>query len=106
MSWGILVLAGLLEVVWAVGLKYTEGFSKLWPTAGTVLAMVLSVWLLGVAMKTLPVGTAYAVWVGIGAVGTAILGIYLFGESANIGRIISLALIVAGIIGLKLTTAI
>lgn len=106
MNWGILVLAGLLEVVWAVGLKYTEGFSKLWPTVGTVLAMVLSVWLLGVAMKTLPVGTAYAVWVGIGAVGTAILGIYLFGESANIGRIISLALIVAGIIGLKLTTAI
>ncbi|MEK9826437.1 MAG: quaternary ammonium compound efflux SMR transporter SugE [Methylotenera sp.] len=106
MSWGILVLAGLLEVVWAVGLKYTEGFSKLWPTAGTVLAMGLSVWLLGVAMKTLPVGTAYAVWVGIGAVGTAILGIYLFGESANIGRIISLALIVAGIVGLKLTTAI
>jgi len=106
MNWGILVLAGLLEVVWAVGLKYTEGFSKLWPTAGTVLAIVLSVWLLGVAMKTLPVGTAYAVWVGIGAVGTAILGIYLFGESANIGRIISLALIVAGIIGLKLTTAI
>lgn len=106
MSWGILVLAGLLEVVWAVGLKYTEGFSKLWPTVGTVLAMVLSVWLLGVAMKTLPVGTAYAVWVGIGAVGTAILGIYLFGESANIGRIISLLLIVAGIIGLKLTTVV
>lgn len=106
MSWGILVLAGLLEVVWAVGLKYTAGFSKLWPTVGTVLAMVLSVWLLGVAMKTLPVGTAYAVWVGIGAVGTAILGIYLFGESANTGRIISLALIVAGIIGLKLTTAV
>lgn len=106
MAWGILVLAGLLEVVWAVGLKYTEGFSKLWPTVGTVLAMVLSVWLLGVAMKTLPVGTAYAVWVGIGAVGTAILGIYLLGESANLGRIISLALIVAGIIGLKLTTAV
>lgn len=106
MSWGILVLAGLLEVVWAVGLKYTEGFSKLWPTVGTVLAMVLSVWLLGVAMKTLPVGTAYAVWVGIGAVGTAILGIYLFGESANIGRIISLLLIVAGIVGLKLTTVV
>lgn len=106
MSWGILVLAGLLEVVWAVGLKYTEGFSKLWPTLGTVLAMVLSVWLLGVAMKTLPVGTAYAVWVGIGAVGTAILGIYLFDESANMGRIASLALIVAGIIGLKLSTSI
>lgn len=106
MSWGILVLAGLLEVVWAVGLKYTEGFSRLWPTVGTVLAMVLSVWLLGVVMKVLPVGTAYAVWVGIGAVGTAILGIYLFGESANIGRIMSLVLIVAGIIGLKLSTAV
>ncbi|OYY81334.1 MAG: QacE family quaternary ammonium compound efflux SMR transporter, partial [Methylophilales bacterium 16-45-9] len=83
MSWGILVLAGLLEVVWAVGLKYTDGFSKLWPTVGTVFAMVLSVWLLGIAMKVLPVGTAYAVWVGIGAVGTAIFGIYLFDESAN-----------------------
>lgn len=106
MSWGILVLAGLLEIVWAVGLKYTDGFSKLWPTLGTVLAMVLSVWLLGMAMKVLPVGTAYAVWVGIGAVGTAILGIYLFDESANIGRIISLTLIVAGIIGLKLTTTV
>lgn len=106
MSWGILVLAGLLEVVWAVGLKYTDGFSKLWPTVGTVLAMVLSVWLLGMAMKVLPVGTAYAIWVGIGAVGTAIFGIYLFDESANTGRIISLSLIVAGIIGLKLTTTI
>ncbi|HQS44198.1 MAG: QacE family quaternary ammonium compound efflux SMR transporter [Methylotenera sp. 24-45-7] len=106
MSWGILVLAGLLEVVWAVGLKYTDGFSKLWPTVGTVFAMVLSVWLLGIAMKVLPVGTAYAVWVGIGAVGTAIFGIYLFDESANAGRIISLSLIVAGIVGLKLTTTI
>lgn len=106
MSWGILVLAGLLEVVWAVGLKYTEGFSKLWPTVITVFAMVLSVWLLGVAMKTLPVGTAYAIWVGIGAVGTAVLGIYLFGESANLGRIISLILIVAGIVGLKLSTSV
>lgn len=106
MSWGILVLAGLLEVVWAIGLKYTDGFSKFWPSLGTVLAMLLSVWLLGMAMKVLPVGTAYAVWVGIGAVGTAIFGIYLFGESANTGRIVSLSLIVAGIIGLKLTTTI
>lgn len=104
MSWVILVLAGLLEVLWAVGLRYSEGFSKLWPTAGTVLAMVLSVWLLGVAMKTLPIGTAYAVWVGIGAVGTAISGIYLFGESASIGRIMSLVLIMTGIVSLKLTT--
>ena len=87
-----------------MGLKYSEGFSKLWPTAGTVLAMVLSVWLLGVAMKTLPIGTAYAVWVGIGAVSTAISGIYLFGESASIGRIMSLVLIMTGIVSLKLTT--
>ena len=106
MSWAILVLAGLLEVMWAVGLKYTDGFSRLWPTVGTVSCIVLSVWLLGVAMKSLPVGTAYAIWVGIGAVGTAIFGIFLFNEAANLGRLISLSLIIAGIIGLKLTTAI
>lgn len=105
MSWIILVIAGMLEVVWAVGLKYTNGFSRLWPTVGTVLAMIASVWLLAVAMKSLPVGTAYAIWVGIGAVGTAIAGIILFGESANIGRILSLILIIAGIVGLKLSTA-
>lgn len=105
MSWIILVIAGMLEIVWAVGLKYTNGFSRLWPTVGTVLAMVASVWLLAVAMKSLPVGTAYAIWVGIGAVGTAIAGIILFGESANIGRILSLILIIAGIVGLKLSTA-
>jgi quaternary ammonium compound-resistance protein SugE len=106
MSWAILVAAGLLEVVWAVGLKYTEGFTRLWPTVTTVSAMLLSVWLLGIAMKSLPVGTAYAVWVGIGAIGTAIFGIILFAESANIGRLISLALIFAGIVGLKLSTPI
>jgi len=106
MSWAILVAAGLLEVVWAIGLKYTEGFTRLWPTLGTVLAMVLSVWLLGMAMKSLPVGTAYAVWVGIGAIGTAIFGILLFGESANLGRLLSLAFIFIGIVGLKLSTAI
>lgn len=106
MSWVILAIAGILEIVWAVGLKYTDGFSRFWPTAGTVLAMVMSVWLLSVAMKSLPVGTAYAVWVGIGAVGTAIAGIILFGESANIGRILSLILIIAGIVGLKLTTTV
>jgi len=106
MSWAILVAAGLLEVVWAIGLKYTEGFTRLWPTVGTVLAMILSVWLLGMAMKSLPVGTAYAVWVGIGAIGTAIFGILLFGESANLGRLLSLSFIFVGIVGLKLSTAI
>jgi quaternary ammonium compound-resistance protein SugE len=102
MNWIILVVAGLFEVGWAVGLKYTEGFSRLWPTVWTVLSMIISLWLLGIAMKNLPVGTAYAVWVGVGAVGTVILGIVLLGEPANAGRIISVALIVAGIIGLKL----
>lgn len=104
MTWVILVIAGLFEVVWAIGLKYTEGFTRLWPTVGTVVAMVLSVWLLGLAMKSLPVGTAYAVWVGVGAVGTVILGIALFGEPANTARLISVSLIIAGIIGLKLAT--
>jgi len=104
MSWAILVVAGLLEVVWAIGLKYTYGFTRFWPTIATVSAMVLSVWLLGIAMKSLPVGTAYAVWVGIGAIGTAIFGIILFAESANIGRLLSLLLIFAGIVGLKLST--
>ena len=104
MSWFILIIAGLFEIAWAIGLKYTEGFTRLWPTVGTVLAMAISVGLLGIAMKSLPVGTAYAVWVGVGAIGTAILGIVLFGESANAGRLVSLALILAGIIGLKLAT--
>lgn len=105
MNWMILVLAGLFEIGWAIGLKYTDGFTKLWPTVGTVASMVISLGLLGVAMKTLPVGTAYAVWVGVGAVGTAILGIVLLGEPANAGRMVSLALIVAGIVGLKLASA-
>jgi len=104
MAWVLLVIAGLFEVGWAIGLKYTEGFTRLWPSAGTLAAMVLSVVLLGMAMKSLPVGTSYAVWVGVGAVGTAILGIVLFGESASAGRIVSLALIVAGIVGLKLAS--
>ena len=102
MNWVILLLAGLFEIGWAIGLKYTDGFTRLWPTVGTVLSMAVS--LLGIAMKGLPVGTAYAVWVGVGAVGTAILGIVLLGEPANAGRMVSLGLIVAGIIGLKLTT--
>ncbi|GAB1408089.1 quaternary ammonium compound efflux SMR transporter SugE [Thermomonas brevis] len=104
MNWTILLLAGLFEIGWAIGLKYTEGFTKLWPTLGTVASMVVSLGLLGIAMKGLPVGTAYAVWVGVGAVGTAILGIVLLGEPANPGRMISLALIVAGIVGLKLSS--
>lgn len=104
MNWLILIVAGLFEIGWAIGLKYTEGFTRLWPTIGTVLAIVISMGLLGVAMRSLPVGTAYAVWVGIGSVGTAILGIVLFGESANTWRLLSLGLIVVGIIGLKLAT--
>jgi quaternary ammonium compound-resistance protein SugE len=104
MAWVLLLVAGLFEVGWAIGLKYTEGFTKVWPSVFTLAAMTASVVLLGMAMKSLPVGTAYAVWVGVGAVGTALLGIILFGESANTGRLISLALIVAGIVGLKLTT--
>lgn len=104
MTWVILLIAGLFEVVWAIGLKYTEGFTRLWPTVGTIVAMILSVWLLGVAMKTLPVGTAYAVWVGVGAVGTVILGIALFNEPASTARLVSVALIIAGIVGLKLAT--
>lgn len=104
MAWVLLLIAGLLEVGWAIGLKYTEGFTKPLPSALTLAAMVGSVVLLGIAMKSLPVGTSYAVWVGVGAVGTAILGIVLFGEPANAGRLISLGLIVAGIVGLKLAT--
>lgn len=101
MSWLVLVIAGLFEVSWAIGLKYTEGFTRLWPTVGTVAAMAISVALLGVAMKDLPVGTAYAVWTGIGTVGTVLLGIFLFGDSATVGRLICVGLILAGIIGLK-----
>ena len=104
MAWLVLVLAGLFEIGWAIGLKYTDGFTKLWPTVGTVASMIVSLGLLGVAMKSLPVGTAYAVWVGVGAVGTAILGIVLMGEPANAGRMVSLGLIVAGIVGLKLAS--
>jgi len=104
MAWTVLIIAGFFEVGWAIGLKYTDGFTRPWPTIGTVAAMLISLALLGVAMKSLPVGTSYAVWVGVGAVGTAILGIVLLGESANAGRLVSLALIVAGIVGLKLAT--
>jgi quaternary ammonium compound-resistance protein SugE len=103
-AWVILCIAGLFEVAWAIGLKYTEGFTRLWPSVGTVLAMIVSLWLLGIAMKSLPVGTAYSVWVGVGAVGTVALGIVLLGEPANPARLISVALIIAGIVGLKLAS--
>lgn len=105
MNWAILVVAGLFEIGWAIGLKYTEGFTRLWPTVGTVLSMIISVGLLGLAMKALPVGTAYAVWVGVGAIGTALLGIILFKEPATAARLLSLALIFAGIVGLKLSSS-
>lgn len=104
MAWILLLIAGLLEVGWAIGLKYTDGFTKVWPSVFTLAAMTASVVLLAIAMKSLPVGTSYAIWVGVGAVGTAILGMVLFGESANAGRLVSLGLIVAGIVGLKLAT--
>ena len=103
-SWLVLIVAGLFEVGWAIGLKYTQGFTRLWPTVGTMLALVVSMALLGAAVKALPVGTAYAVWVGIGAVGTAVLGIALLGEAATVGRVASITLIVVGIVGLKLAT--
>ena len=104
MAWIVLVVAGLFEVCWAIGLKYTDGFTRLWPSIGTVTAMVVSVVLLGWAMRTLPVGTAYAVWTGIGAVGTVLLGIVLFGEPATVARLLCVGLVVAGILGLKLVT--
>ena len=104
MAWVILVVAGLFEVAWAIGLKYSEGLTRTWPTLGTVAAMIISLWLLAIAMKSLPVGTAYSVWVGVGAVGTVILGIVLLGEPANALRLASVALVIAGIVGLKLAT--
>jgi len=104
MAWILLVLAGLLEVIWAVGLKFTAGFTRPVPTAITVASMIASIWLLGLAMRSLPVGTAYAVWTGIGAVGTVIFGILLLDESASLMRLLCVALIVAGIVGLKLTS--
>ncbi|MCI0997963.1 quaternary ammonium compound efflux SMR transporter SugE [Pseudomonas sp. ICMP22404] len=103
MSWIILFFAGLFEVGWAVGLKYTDGFSRPLPTALTVAAMAISLGLLGLAMKELPLGTAYAIWTGVGAVGTVIAGIILFGESMALVRLVSVALIIAGLIGLKVS---
>jgi quaternary ammonium compound-resistance protein SugE len=105
MAWLILVAAGILEIGWAIGLKYTNGFTRLGPSVLTVASMVASMVLLSVAMRTLPVGTAYAIWTGIGTIGTALLGIWLFGESAAVLRLVCIGLIVAGIVGLKLVSA-
>lgn len=104
MAWVYLVIAGLFEMGWAIGLKYTEGFTKLVPTTLTVLAMVISVALLGLALRDLPVGTGYAVWTGIGTVGTALLGMYLFGDPVTVARLACIGLIVAGIVGLKVVS--
>lgn len=104
MAWILLIVAGLFEIAWAIGLKYTDGFTRPLPTAGTIAAMLISIWLLGIAMKTLPVGTAYSVWVGVGAAGTVILGIILFKEPANALRLASIGLVIAGIVGLKVAT--
>ena len=104
MAWVILVVAGLFEIGWAVGLKYTEGFTRLWPTVWTATALVASMALLATALRTLPLGTAYAVWTGIGAVGTAILGMVVFREPATAARLVCIGLIVAGIVGLKVVS--
>lgn len=104
MAWVWLVLAGLLEVVWAVGLKYSEGFTRLVPSVVTAVAAAASFWLLAVALKHIPLGTGYVIWVGIGAVGTALVGMWLFQEPATVARLVCIGLIVAGIIGLKLTS--
>ena len=104
MAWLYLSLAGVFEIVWAIGLKYTEGFTRLWPSVGTVMAMAVSFLFLAQALKTIPLGTAYAVWTGIGAAGTAFLGILLFGESRDLFRILCLLLVVAGIVGLKFSS--
>jgi quaternary ammonium compound-resistance protein SugE len=104
MAWFVLIVAGLFEVGWAVGLKYTEGFTRLWPTIGTVASMIIGLGLLGLALRTLPLGTAYAVWTGVGTVGTALLGMALFHEAVDPIRLGCISLIVAGIVGLKLVT--
>lgn len=104
MAWIFLVVAGLFEVGWAIGLKYTEGFTRWWPTVWVVVAEIVSLWLLSLAMKSLPVGSAYGVWVGVGSVGTVLFGIVLLGEPENPARLISVAIIIVGVISLKLAT--
>ena len=105
MVWILLLLAGLFEVAWAIGLKYTEGFTRLWPTVGTLAGMAISFGLLAHVLRTLPVGTAYAIWTGIGAVGTALVGIVLLGESASPARLACIGLIAVGIVGLKVVSS-
>lgn len=105
MAWVYLILAGVLEVVWAVGLKYSDGFSRFWPSVITVVATVASFWLLALSLKQLPLGTAYAIWVGIGVIGTAVIGMLLFKEPASVARLVCIGLIMAGIAGLKLTSS-
>jgi quaternary ammonium compound-resistance protein SugE len=105
MAWIYLLLAGVLEIGFAMGLKYTEGFTRIWPSVGTMAAAACSLWLMTQAMKQIPVGTAYAIWTGIGAMGVALLGMWLFDESASLSRLACIGLIVAGVIGLKLTSA-
>lgn len=104
MAWIYLLVAGLFEVVWAIGLKYTEGWTRLWPSVGTLVAMVVSFWCLSQSLKSIPIGTGYAIWTGIGAVGAAALGIVLFGDSASWPRLLCIGLIVAGVIGLKIVS--
>jgi quaternary ammonium compound-resistance protein SugE len=104
MAWFYLIVAGVFEVAWAIGLRYTQGFTRFWPSVLTSLAIVVSMALLALAVKTIPIGTAYAVWTGIGVVGTAILGVFLFDESVSASRVVFVTLIVTGIIGLKITT--
>ncbi len=105
MAWSYLIIAGLLEIAWAIGLKHTEGFSRLWPSVATICAMIASFGLLAAALKTIPIGTGYAVWTGIGAAGTAIIGMVFLGESREVLRIVCIALIVAGVVGLKFASA-
>jgi len=104
MAWVYLVIAGLFEIAWAVGMKYTDGFTRLWPSLWTALAMIVSVWCLAVALRTIPIGTGYAIWTGIGAAGTAAMGMLLFDESRDILRLLSIGFIIAGIVGLKLSS--
>lgn len=104
MAWVVLFIAGLMEVGWAVGLKYTAGFTRLWPSLGTIGALIVSMGLLGLSLRSLPLGTAYAIWTGIGTLGTAVLGIILFREPATAARLLCIALILTGIVGLKLVT--
>jgi quaternary ammonium compound-resistance protein SugE len=104
MAWVYLIVAGLFEIGWATGLKYTDGFTRVWPSVWTAASMALSVWLLAVALRSIPIGTGYAVWTGIGAAGTALAGMVLFGESRQFTRIVCIGVIMAGILGLKLTT--